>query len=397
MTSVRVFFLRQKRNIKFVLTFLVLIAIIAVLYTLTQDPVTSSAPPLQEKLEELRKSNVLVYPDKSKEKISKKTFESADRQEWRDDVKEEKPKPTLPPVKKIKTTTAPTTKRRTTTTTTTTTTPERPKTTAAPPAVPKIQLIKKYPDAIIIGVHKCNTRLLFDILHEHPQVSTTVGVDFFNDNVNFKKGDDWYWDHLPDIPKGNKLLERASTYYCSSTAAQRLHEMFPKTKLIFMACDPVKRAIGHYRDKKIDDESLDPFENLAIHPLKNDINEEHDFIVNSIYNMHLRTWLKYFPKDQIFFLDDFSLAHDTDSVLRSMESFLGVSHKVSNNQIYYNETRGTRCGSFEEGVVCFGMDRRLRKPRPQVEIDPKVVEKLKNYFRGHNQEFYKAVGKQFQW
>ena len=261
----------------------------------------------------------------------------------------------------------------------------------------KKKMVQKLPAAIVIGVNNCNTRLLSDILEEHSQVSIAPATNYFNEDDNYSKGYTWYLEQVGMVPEDNIVIEIGASYYSSREAPARVRDLNPKTKLIFMACDPVRRALGHYRTLIQDPRNKERVES-EITALKSEVNENKDFISESIYSKHINRWLEFFPKEQLFSMDDDDLKSETDKTLADLEDFLGITHKVSNNQIYYDEKLGTNCGRFDGGrTVCFALNRFTVKPGEKVTIDPSVVEKLQRYFQTHNEAFYKTVGKKFRW
>lgn len=70
------------------------------------------------------------------------------------------------------------------------------------------------PQAIIIGVRKCGTRALLEMLFLHPQIQKAAGeVHFFDRDDNYGKGLEWYRRKMPYSFKGQITIEKSPSYF----------------------------------------------------------------------------------------------------------------------------------------------------------------------------------------
>lgn len=70
------------------------------------------------------------------------------------------------------------------------------------------------PQAIIIGVRKCGTRALIEMLFLHPQIQKAAGeVHFFDRDDNYAKGLDWYRRKMPYAFRGQITVEKTPSYF----------------------------------------------------------------------------------------------------------------------------------------------------------------------------------------
>lgn len=70
------------------------------------------------------------------------------------------------------------------------------------------------PQAIIIGVRKCGTRALLEMLFLHPQIQKAAGeVHFFDRDENYEKGLEWYRKKMPYSFKGQITIEKSPSYF----------------------------------------------------------------------------------------------------------------------------------------------------------------------------------------
>lgn len=73
---------------------------------------------------------------------------------------------------------------------------------------------RQLPQAIIIGVRKCGTRALLEMLFLHPQIQKAAGeVHFFDRNENYDKGLEWYRKKMPYSFKGQVTIEKSPSYF----------------------------------------------------------------------------------------------------------------------------------------------------------------------------------------
>lgn len=70
------------------------------------------------------------------------------------------------------------------------------------------------PQAIIIGVRKCGTRALLEMLFLHPQIQKAAGeVHFFDRDDNYGKGLEWYRRKMPYSFRGQITIEKSPSYF----------------------------------------------------------------------------------------------------------------------------------------------------------------------------------------
>lgn len=68
--------------------------------------------------------------------------------------------------------------------------------------------------ALIIGVRKCGTRALLEMLYLHPRIQKAAGeVHFFDRDENYIKGLDWYRKKMPHSFRGQITIEKSPSYF----------------------------------------------------------------------------------------------------------------------------------------------------------------------------------------
>lgn len=177
------------------------------------------------------------------------------------------------------------------------------------------------PDFIIIGAMKCGTSSLYHYLQLHPQVgmSAIKEVDYFVAENNFDKGVDWYRSQFKgDYEAYGEASPNYSKAHYFEGVPQRIHDLLPGVKLIYLVRDPVERIISHYthnysegREHRTIDEALDELEG-------------NHYVMCSKYYWQLEQYLEYFSKDQLLIVPSHKLKNERRTTLEAAFQFIGV-------------------------------------------------------------------------
>ncbi|XP_012944972.1 heparan sulfate glucosamine 3-O-sulfotransferase 5 [Aplysia californica] len=261
-------------------------------------------------------------------------------------------------------------------------------------------LAQRLPQCIIIGARKSGTRALIKFLELHPQIlSASDEMHFFSNDTNYKLGLDWYRRKMPWSRPDQITIEKTPKYFISEISPARIHRMNSSTKLVVILRHPTTRVVSDYTqicaNKQARNESVDPFESLALERDTGHVNLEYRAIQISMYHQHLARWLELFPRDQLHIVDGGNLIVNPIVEIAKVETFLGLEHQVKNESIYFNSTRGFYCMRAAKGRPerCLGAN----KGRKHVKISEKMIHKLNRFFRPHNERLYKLIGRRFSW
>lgn len=115
-----------------------------------------------------------------------------------------------------------------------------------------------------------------------------------------------------------------------------------------------------------------------------------------LYAQHLERWLAWFPRTQIHLVSGERLISDPAGELGKVQDFLGLQRIVTDKHFYFNKTKGFPCLKKPEGSSkphCLGKT----KGRTHASIDPEVMQRLRDFYRPHNQRFYQMAGQDFGW
>ncbi len=245
------------------------------------------------------------------------------------------------------------------------------------------------PDFLIVGAQKSGTTVLSSLLRQHPLILKSRGgeVHFFDNN--FYRGVEWYKTKFLPRPDQNYLLFDKSPYYLfHPLAPERAHSLYPNLKIIIILRNPVDRAYSQYwhNKRRENREPLSFEEAIAAEPERIQGEEEKmianpryfshahmhcSYLSRGVYITQVQRWLDYFPKEQVMIISSTDLHTNTDRVINKLFNFLGVPE-------------------FH--------DLKVRKSKSNYDpMNPKLRQKLIDYFRPHNEELEAFLGREFNW
>lgn len=262
----------------------------------------------------------------------------------------------------------------------------------------------RLPNALIIGVRKGGTRALLDILARHPGVKACQReVHFFDREEIYQLGLNWYRSQMPPSLENHITIEKTPAYFVTSDAPRLVNKMSASVKLLVVVRDPTVRAISDYA------QLLDKYHG-KVRPFEEYVTEvsQHSVQINifskivntGVYIAHLKNWLKYFPFEQIHFVNGEQLVKDPVQEIRHVEKFLGLEAFIDEKLFYFNKTKGFPClvpASKRNGEKAVSGCLSETKGRPHPAVSEDVVTLLRDYYRPLNKQFYTVVGNDFGW
>jgi [heparan sulfate]-glucosamine 3-sulfotransferase 5 len=259
---------------------------------------------------------------------------------------------------------------------------------------------RRLPQCLIVGVRKGGTRALLEFLNLHPAIQAQKKeMHFFDHDDNFSFGLEWYRKKMPYSFPQQVTIEKTPGYFVEEKSPERVYSMNETVKLVVVVRDPTERAISDYMQihtNRLEKKKFhEGFEDLVIDSETGEVRRSYNAIRRSIYHRHMEHWLKWFPLEQFHFVSGENLVKSPWEELHKVESFLGIEHKLSASNFYYNSTRGFYCLLKEPS----GKEKCLArsKGRKHPEVNPIVIRKLHEFFRPHNAKFYDLVGRDFGW
>jgi hypothetical protein len=112
------------------------------------------------------------------------------------------------------------------------------------------RIATRLPKLLVIGGQKCGTSALFQYLAQHPLLvpSDDKEVEFFQSDLRYSLGMEWYADHWPvKTPLNSIRFEASPAYLRSPLAAERIQRWLPEVRLIAILRDPVLRAFSAWQ------------------------------------------------------------------------------------------------------------------------------------------------------
>ncbi|XP_005096599.1 heparan sulfate glucosamine 3-O-sulfotransferase 2 [Aplysia californica] len=254
--------------------------------------------------------------------------------------------------------------------------------------------VKRLPQALVIGAKKAGTRALLEYLRLHPGVVAAGPEPHFFDR-NYHLGLDWYRELMPRSYSDQLTLEKTPAYFITPEVPRLLHQMNPEIKLLLVVRDPVTRAISDYVQASTK-RPLDSFEHMALlDPRLGLINTSWAAIKIGIYAKHMERWLQVFPMRQIHLVDGHKLVSDPAKEMAKVEKFLGLPPFIRDEHFFLRGFKGTFPCIMRHGVPhC--LDEKT-KGRDHPDVDSKVLQRLRDFYRPFNAKFYQMVGHDFGW
>lgn len=81
---------------------------------------------------------------------------------------------------------------------------------------------RRLPQALIIGVRKCGTRALLEMLYLHPRVQKAAGeVHFFDRDENYARGLEWYRQQMPLSYPNQVTIEKSPSYFVTPEVSNK--------------------------------------------------------------------------------------------------------------------------------------------------------------------------------
>jgi hypothetical protein len=254
------------------------------------------------------------------------------------------------------------------------------------------------PDFLIIGSMKSGTTSIHGWLTEHPFVAPTKkDIHFFS--VKHRQGADLYRSYFPYARDRDAFAsehdrpficgEATASYLADYWTPRRAAMLVPNARLIACLREPADRAYSQYTYfRKWGKEPLETFEEAIACEKERLRGEESREISDARYHSwqiyqwgylrtgryaeHLERWLDAFPREQLLLLKFEDIVVEPERALEQVHEHLGLpSHR-------HGDLPVLNAGSYE--------------PMAQA-----TRERLREYFRPHNERLCELTGIDFGW
>jgi hypothetical protein len=224
------------------------------------------------------------------------------------------------------------------------------------------------PTFLIIGAMKGGTTSLHGYLDAHPQVqmSAVKETNFFSgpsDGKPYARGaerisrlDDYERLFDPDVAVRGEASPSYTMYPRRKGVPERIAEVVPDARLIYLVRDPIDRLLSHYHHSL----SVDGRQQ----PLREAIGDYRDpdcpFTCPGFYAAQLDRYLPYFPQERILVIDQADLRERREATLREVFGFLAVDESFVSPQFEQEMNAGRDLRTHSSAVVL------LRQARTRV-------------------------------
>jgi len=257
---------------------------------------------------------------------------------------------------------------------------------------------KRLPRCIIIGVRKGGTRALLEMLSLHPSIRmASQEVHFFDNETNYARGYSWYLNQMPNLEPEQIAVEKSPSYLVTPGVAERIYAMDPSVNLLMIVREPVTRLVSDFTqitynrlEKGLKTRTFDE----TMIRMDGSVNVDYYGVDTGIYSRHLERWYDHFPREQIHVVNGDRLIKTPWREISKIKKFLGLEAKVTQDNFYFNTTKGFHC--LRPGQ---GLERCLAKSkgRPHVTTSKETITLLRRFYTPHNLKFYDLVGRDFGW
>ena len=247
------------------------------------------------------------------------------------------------------------------------------------------------PNFLIIGAQRAGTTTLFANLAQHPDIRPPIRKEIHYFTTHFDRGINWYRAHFPlsSTPFRRWQTFEATPYYLFHPLAPvRIRSIIPNARFIVILRDPVDRAASHYRlnvargneelsfEKAIQaEEQRMPLslEDLPPGPAELDHHRLHSYLARGRYVEQLERWFSHFDRTRFHIVDFAELAGDLQKSIDDAAAFLAL-------------------GTFRGATP-----RRRGMTTSSSSAQNNGTDRLGEYFRPHNENLFKLLGRRFDW
>jgi hypothetical protein len=207
------------------------------------------------------------------------------------------------------------------------------------------------PNLVIPGAGKSGTSSLHGYLATHPDIfmSTVKEPHFFNDDKRFPDDLAGYEALFAEGREHAVRGESSTGYFIFPHVPERLHDLIPDCRLVFLLRNPIDRALSHYRwlvglsiERRDFVTAFEADAHETPDPRKSRGGNYAYYFQEGCYATQLRRYTDLFDPEQILVLYAEKLRADPLGTVNTCATFLGVAPFTVVEQIELNPTAATR-------------------------------------------------------
>lgn len=106
----------------------------------------------------------------------------------------------------------------------------------------------RLPDFLCVGVEKCGTTSLYDLLKQHPAIGLSCHKETHFFNTHWDKGADWYREKFRAVsPQCQRIGEITPSYHRLPEVIPRIKQLLgEEVRILILLREPRQRAFSHY-------------------------------------------------------------------------------------------------------------------------------------------------------
>lgn len=145
-------------------------------------------------------------------------------------------------------------------------------------------------------------------------------VDYFIAENNYDKGVDWYHSQFKgDFKKYGEASPNYSKAHFFKGVPERMHDLLPGIKLIYLVRDPIERIISHYTHNYSEGREHRSIDEVLGNP------ENNHYVMCSKYYWQLEHYLQFYTEDQILVVPSYDLKNERQSTLEQIFNYIEVN------------------------------------------------------------------------
>ena len=176
------------------------------------------------------------------------------------------------------------------------------------------------PNLIVIGAQKCGTSGLHYYLGLHPEVSMSnpKELNFFIAERNWGRGLQWYARHFDQTARcRGESSPNYAAFPQHMGVPERMAEVVPDAKLIYIVRDPLERIAAHYVHNFAKRREKGDLRQTLLHP-------NTSYVARSRYFTQLQRFLEFYDRDRVLVIENCDLRDERAATLRRVFEFAGV-------------------------------------------------------------------------
>ena len=181
------------------------------------------------------------------------------------------------------------------------------------------------PNFIFAGAPKSGSSTLFEYIKQHPDICMSKVKEPFFFDFNYYKGTRYY-ESIFDHYQGEKIIGEATVWYMSwQSVPERMYELLPNAKLLFVLRNPTERAFSNYlMDLRSGRYVPQQTFGYVIKNEKKIKGLDRRIVSGGLYYTHLARFEQYFPRDQMLIILYDDLKQNMQETCRRIYEFLDV-------------------------------------------------------------------------